>query len=78
MYCDFAGCNCTVCDQIEGSCQDCELRDPDRALIDHVYDLDSLMDEVKEMIEEKRAAEGPPSEDLSIGDSLMNQWRKFL
>lgn len=77
MYCDFAGCNCTVCDQIEGACQDCELRDPDRALIDHVYDVESLMEEVQEMIEEKRAAEGSPSEDLSIGDSLMNQWRKF-
>ena len=52
-------------------------RYPYRALIDHVYDSESLMEEVQEMIEEKRAAEGSPSEDLSIGDSLMNQWRKF-
>lgn len=59
MYCDFAGCNCIVCDQIEGACQDCELRDPYRSLIDHVYDSESLMDEVKDMIEEKRAAEVP-------------------
>lgn len=44
---------------------------------DHVYDIDSLLEEVQEMIEEKRAAEGIPFDDLSIGDSLMNLWRKF-
>ena len=37
MYCEYAGCICMVCLQIEGACEDCELREPGRYIQESVF-----------------------------------------
>lgn len=54
MYCNYCGCDCVVVHQIENACSECELRNPSPPVIDFA----DLLDEARDVIEEKMCIEG--------------------
>ena len=55
MFCNYAGCDCVVIEQISSACDDCTLRN---GSTNSVYPLEELLDEARDRIEERRAIYG--------------------